>query len=54
VVRVKNGEQWSTQILPGQQTSLDVDLSSGPVLGAVSAVDRCGNESGVATLTLKR
>lgn len=54
VVRVKNGDQWSTQILPGQQTSLDVDLSAGPVLGAVSAVDRCGNESGVATLTLKR
>lgn len=54
VVRVKNGEQWTTKILPGQTSSYDVDLSAGSVLGAVSAVDRCGNESAVATVTLKR
>jgi uncharacterized lipoprotein YddW (UPF0748 family) len=53
VVRVKSGERWSTQILSGDVTSLDVDLVSANA-GAVSAVDRCGNESGVATVSLKR
>lgn len=53
VVRVKSGANWTTQILPAQTTSIPVNLA-GPLQAGVSAVDRCGNESEVATLMFQR
>lgn len=52
VLRLRSGERWTTEILPGWRDSAPVP-AEGADLAAVSAVDRCGNESRVTTLTLQ-
>lgn len=54
VVQVRAAGLWTTQILPGARTSLPLPMSGGPTapdLIAVSAVDRCGNQSKPSILT---
>lgn len=50
VIQSKQFGDWKTQILPGAQTSFSFDLK--PDLVAVSAVDRCGNQSSPLVLQL--
>lgn len=52
VVRTRSGDDWSTRIVSGRQTALDVPVSAQSV--AVSAVDRFGNESEATVVELRR
>jgi uncharacterized lipoprotein YddW (UPF0748 family) len=54
VVQRRAGGKWSTEILPGGQASLTVSCAgaSAPDLVAVSAVDRCGNQSPPAVVSI--
>ena len=46
VLQTKVGSQWYTEIIPGARSSYTLKSgSSGPETVAVSAVDRCGNQS---------
>lgn len=54
VARFKSGDTWTTQIFPSAQTSrLVASLPAGTDTVALSAVDRCGNESTLSTLAVK-
>lgn len=44
VVQFLHGHEWSTQVLPGTQTSLELGTPR-PEIAAVTAIDRCGNAS---------
>jgi uncharacterized lipoprotein YddW (UPF0748 family) len=52
VVQAKQFGDWKTQVLPATQTSLR--FGHKPEFIAVSAVDRCGNQSPVTVLKLAR
>jgi uncharacterized lipoprotein YddW (UPF0748 family) len=52
VVRTRSGGAWKTQVLPAQAQALEIDPSQRPLQVAVSAVDRCGNESEITILKL--
>ncbi len=52
VVRLRRNGAWDIRILPAQQTTWDVGDSGSTDLVAVSAVDRCGNESKPFVLNL--
>lgn len=48
---IYNGAAWTLKVLPGITTSYDIDASILDI--AVSAVDRCGNESARRQLSLR-
>lgn len=55
VVYTKGSDGWSYQVLPGDKTTLELsgaDAASRPQAVAVSAVDRCGNESEKAAVSV--
>lgn len=52
VVRTRSGAEWQTRILPGHHRSLTLEGSGSTLEVAVSVVDRCGNESPLATARL--
>jgi hypothetical protein len=51
-VQSKQFGDWKTQILPASKSSLAFDLK--PELVAISAVDRCGNQSPPAVMKLAK
>lgn len=54
VARFKSGPTWTTQVFPAATTSRALaSLPAGTETVALSAVDRCGNESPVTALSLK-
>jgi len=48
LVQYRTGENWTTRILGGAQTRLELPPRASEA--AVRAIDRCGNESAIATL----
>lgn len=54
VVQTRSGEQWNYQLLDGTQNSLSIVAAAGalPDAVAVSAVDRTGNQSAPAVMTI--
>lgn len=52
VVQTKQFGDWKTQILPAGKTGIRLDLQ--PELIAISAVDRCGNQSPPAVMKLEK
>lgn len=52
VVRLRRSGAWEVRILPAQQTTLGVSDTESTDLVAISAVDRCGNESKPFVLNL--
>jgi uncharacterized lipoprotein YddW (UPF0748 family) len=54
VVQVRSGREWTTEVLPGEQKTLVLDVSH-PAANqvAVSEVDRCGNQGPPVIVAIK-
>jgi hypothetical protein len=53
LVQTKVGADWTSEILPGNQSSTALNTPEYPRFFAVSAVDRCGNASLPSVLELQ-